>query len=95
MFPVDIAITIARNLAKIIDTKILQFKFLRSLPDAIRISLAYQTDKTLPELVKIADCIHEQTRKTVLGINNTGSSDIIDATEDQSETSIFSKTEYN
>ena len=37
----------------------------------MRISLAYQTDKTLLELVKIADLIHEQT----------GSSDIMNAIE--------------
>ena len=67
--------------AKIIDTKILQFKFLRSLPDAMRISLACQIDKTLPELVKIADLIHEQTGRTVHAINTTENSEIMNAIE--------------
>ena len=46
-----------------------------------RISLASQTDKTLLELVKIEDLIHEQTGRTVHVIDTIGCSDIMNAFE--------------
>ena len=67
--------------SKITGTMILQFKFLRYLPDAMCISLACQTNKNSPELAKIAKLIHEQTGRAVHAINTNVNSEIMNASK--------------